>query len=83
MCWPKVGTHARRYRGSGCPPQKILKFRCSEMRFQANPGGTILAKNDIELLCEARGSLIACWIILRLEIKVNNVHRIFRANFLL
>jgi hypothetical protein len=29
------------------------------MRFQANPDGTILPQNDIELLCEAHGSLIA------------------------
>jgi hypothetical protein len=38
----------------------IFKSRCSEMRFQANPDGTILAQNDIELLCEARGGLTAC-----------------------
>jgi hypothetical protein len=50
------------------------------MRFQANPDGTILAQNDIELLYEARESLTVCWIILRSEIKVNSVHRIFRAN---
>jgi hypothetical protein len=30
-------------------------------------------QNDIELLCEARGSLTN-------EIKVNSVHRIFRTN---
>jgi hypothetical protein len=44
------------------------------MRFQANPDGTILAQNDIELLFEARRSLTACWIILRSEIKVNSVY---------
>jgi hypothetical protein len=54
---------------------------CIFLRFQANPGGTILAQNYIELLCESVG-LTACWIILRSEIKVNSVHRIFRANFL-
>jgi hypothetical protein len=27
------------------------------MRFQTNPDGTNLAQNDIELLCEARGSV--------------------------
>jgi hypothetical protein len=52
------------------------------MRFQANPDSTILPQNDIELLCEARGSLTtACRTILRSEIKVNSVHRVFRANF--
>jgi hypothetical protein len=35
------------------------------MRIQANPYSTILAQNDIKLLCEARGGLTACWIILR------------------
>jgi hypothetical protein len=50
------------------------------MRFQANPDGTILPQNDIELR-EARGSLTACWTILRSEIKVNSVHRVFQANF--
>jgi hypothetical protein len=34
-----------------------FKYRCSEMRFQANPDGTILPQNYIELLCEARGKL--------------------------
>jgi hypothetical protein len=29
------------------------------MRFQANPDGTILAQNDIELLCEACEGLTA------------------------
>jgi hypothetical protein len=52
------------------------------MRFQANPDGTILAQNDIGLLCEARGGLTACGTILRSEIKVNSVHRILRAIFL-
>jgi hypothetical protein len=42
------------------------------MRIQANPDGTILSQNYIELLCEARGSLTACRIILRSEIKVNS-----------
>jgi hypothetical protein len=28
------------------------------MRFQANPDGTILAQNDIELLFKARGSAL-------------------------
>jgi hypothetical protein len=41
------------------------------MRIQANPDGTILAQNYIELLWEARGGFTACWIILRSEIKVN------------
>jgi hypothetical protein len=53
------------------------------MRFQANPDGTILAQNDIELLCEARGSLTACWIILRSEIKVNSVHIEYSERFFL
>jgi hypothetical protein len=65
---------ACRYEGSGVLPQNIWKCWCSEMRFQANPDGTILAQNDIELLCEARESLAACWIILRSVIKVNSVH---------
>jgi hypothetical protein len=51
------------------------------MRFQANPDGTILARNDIELLCEACGGLTACCIIMRSEIKVNGIHRIIRAVF--
>jgi hypothetical protein len=45
---------ARRCGGLG----NIFKSRCSEMRFQVNPDGTILAQNDIELLCEARGGLV-------------------------
>jgi hypothetical protein len=63
---------------AGGSPENL---RCSEKRFQANPDGTILAQNDIELLCEARASLTTCRIILRSEIEVNSVHRIFRANF--
>jgi hypothetical protein len=52
------------------------------MRFQANPDGTILPQNDIEL-CEARGGLLACWTILRSDIKVNNVQSIqsWKKNF--
>jgi hypothetical protein len=52
------------------------------MQFQANPDGRILSQNDIEL-CEASGSLTACWTILRSEIKVNSIHRVglFRANY--
>jgi hypothetical protein len=74
VCWPKVWW--------GFSPRKIFKSRCSEMRFQANPYGTILPQNDIELLCEVRGSLTACWSILRSEIKVNSVlHRVLRAIF--
>jgi hypothetical protein len=38
----------------------IFKSRCSERRFQASPDGTILAQNDVELLCEAREGLTAC-----------------------
>jgi hypothetical protein len=53
------------------------------MRFQANPDGTILAQNYIVMLCEARGGLTVCCIILRSEIKVNSVHRILRAIFFL
>jgi hypothetical protein len=36
--------------GLGSSPRKIVKSKCSEMRRQANPDGTILAQNDIELL---------------------------------
>jgi hypothetical protein len=51
-------THARRRLAAagGMGPQKMFKARCFEMRFQANPDGKILAQNDIELLCEARGN---------------------------
>jgi hypothetical protein len=62
--------------GPGGPPPG----KCSEMRFQANPDGTILPQNEL-LSCEPRGSLTACWTILRSEIKVNSVHRVLRANF--
>jgi hypothetical protein len=60
-------------------PRKILKSRCSEMRFQANPDCTILPQNYIELLYVRHVEV--CWTILRSEIKVNNVHKVFRANF--
>jgi hypothetical protein len=45
--------------GSDVSPRKFFKSRCSEMGFLANPDCTILAQNYIELLCEARGGLVA------------------------
>jgi hypothetical protein len=79
--WGVRRSLAPMHAAGGSPPGNLLNARCSEMRFQANPDGTILPQNDIELLCEACGSLTACWTILRSEIKVNSIHRVFRVNF--
>jgi hypothetical protein len=49
------------------------------MRFLANLDGTILPQSDIELLCEARGSLTAS-VLNYFEIRDYSVHRVFRAN---
>jgi hypothetical protein len=40
MCWPK-GNRRAAAGGLGVLPRKNFKSRCSEMRFHANPDGTI------------------------------------------
>jgi hypothetical protein len=60
--------------------QQILKFRCSEMRFQANPNGTILAKCKMILSCYVRHEEV--WQLAELFWDRRlSVHRIFRVNF--